>query len=63
LSEQGKGVLECPFLKSSAKAKEHERKKPSRVTVAAYTCFSEDGVTNLVLQITDKYSQSDAGIR
>jgi len=56
-------MLECPFLKSSAKAKEHERKKPSRVTVAAYTCFSEDGVTNLVLQITDKYSQWDAGIR
>ena len=54
-------MLECAFLKSSAK--EHAGKEPCRVPVMAETCLSKEGAANLSLQITDKYSQSDGGIR
>ena len=37
--------------------------EPCRVVLVADTCISEARVTNLALQITDKSSQPDSGIR
>ena len=56
-----KGVLECEFLKSSAA--EDTGKEPYRVAMVADSCASGKGAPRLALELADKFSQSDVGIR
>ena len=54
-------MLECEFLKSSAA--EDTGKEPYRVAMVADSCASGKGAPRLALELADKFSQSDVGIR